>query len=294
MFIIGIINDAKMAKEILEEYTDREIKGHYFFSQTDNANVIAVENQEHIEIAMDIYRVHLGLKKPQEIDPEWIKIKSIPKGKWTKNITFFCVLIYLISFFPWGTGLFHAFQIDSHTNGFLLDVTHGQIWRIITPIFLHMNFLHILFNMLWLLDLGSIFEYKFSRNHFFAFVVVSGIFSNLLQYTFKGASFGGMSGVIYGMLGFLWVNKKLNTEFEFTLPKHDIILMIGWFFLCLVGIFPNIANFAHAGGLIVGIIWAIYLNFKINFETIKYFIFAIALLIITILIETNQWQFRYN
>lgn len=285
MFIVGILNDSKMASDILEEYRHREIIGHYFFDQAHNSYVIAIENEEHMPLALDIYRVKLGLKKPTEIDPEWIKIKSIPKGPITLKIVIFCVIIYLFSYFPIGNGLYGAFRIDTHEAGFLIDFTHGQIWRILTPIFLHMGFFHILFNMLWFLDLGSILEYKYSPKFVLSFILVSGIFSNLLQYLFMGPRFGGMSGVLYGMLAYLWINKKLNPDFEFSLPKHDIILMIGWFFLCLFGIFANVANFAHAGGIAVGIWWAAFSNFKIDRERFKYIGYGIFVVIITVIVE---------
>jgi GlpG protein len=141
-----------------------------------------------------------------------------------------------------------------------------------------------------MLDLGSIFEVKFSKSYYIKFILISGIFSNLLQYYFLGPSFGGMSGVIYGMLGFLWINKKLNQEFEFSLPKHDIILMIGWFFLCLFGIFPNVANFAHAGGLIVGIWWAVGVNFKMQLDRFKYIGLGILILFITVMVEKYHFH----
>jgi GlpG protein len=291
MIIVGELNDQNMAKTILSDLAEREIVGHYFFDSTRNSFVIAVENEEFVEIASDIYRVRLGLKKPVEIDAEWVKIKSIENGYFTILILSFCIIIYLLSFSSFGVVIYNLFKIDLQTDGLLSNFKSGQVWRIITPIFLHMNFMHILFNMLWFKDLGNVFEYSFKPTKFLIFIFVSGVLSNLLQYYFLGPSFGGMSGVIYGMLSFLWINKKLDARFEFSLPKHDVFMLIAWFFLCLFGIFPNVANFAHAGGAAVGILWAVFMNFKFNRERIIYLLYAVSLVMITVLVEKFSIHF---
>jgi GlpG protein len=293
VFIVGELNDQAMAAVILDELKDREISGHYFFDSERNSFVIAVQEEKYLEIALDIYRVKLGLKKPAEVDQDWVKIKSVPRGQLTFKIIIFSVIVYLISYFSVGVGLYSFFQIDGHETGFLIDVMNGQVWRVITPIFLHMGFLHILFNMLWFKDLGNLVEYKFGTLFLTKFIFVSGIVSNLLQYYFKGPSFGGMSGVLYGLLGLIWIYEKLNNDFEFHFPKHDLIMMIGWFFLCLFGIFPNVANFAHAGGLVVGIIWASVINFKLTKERIIYFSYGVLILLVTIIVEHYKWKINY-
>lgn len=293
MIIVGILNDEKMANSILDELANREIKGHYFYSDNEKSYVVAVEDEKYLPLALDIYRVKLGFKKEIEVDAEWVKIKSIPNGVWTLNIIIFCVIIYLLSFFPFGATLYSLFKIDEGEFGVLPLVTKGQIWRIITPIFLHMSFFHILFNMLWFKDLGNLFEFKYGKNNLFIFIFASGIFSNLFQYFFTGPNFGGMSGVLYGLLGFLWVKQNIDSDFEYSLPKRDIYLMIGWFFLCLFGIFPKIANFAHAGGAFIGICWAVFDKFMFDKKHFKFLAYGAFLIILTIAVEKYSLQLKY-
>jgi len=283
MIIVGEINDEKMALEIIEELrAHHNIIAHYSYNQELHSNVLSVENQNEFEFAHDLYRVKLGLRKPIEVDPEWIKIKSIPRGQITYGILIFCVGLYVLTFFPVGKPLFEFLMMDE------VKILHGEVWRIFTPAVLHMSFLHILFNMLWFKDLGYAMEFSFGKNFLIKFIVITALISNLLQFASRGPAFGGMSGVLYGMLGFIWVYKKLNPNFEFSLPKSDVYLMIFWFFLCLFGVLEMIANMAHAGGLVSGILIAVFINFKLDTERLKYFLVALFFLLITVLVEAYK------
>ena len=92
---------------------------------------------------------------------------------------------------------------------FLSKVRHGQIWRLFTPVILHIGFLHLLFNMLWLVVLGKMVEFNMGRIRFVLFILVSGIFSNLCQYIMTGPLFLGISGVLAAFIGYIWVRKKI-------------------------------------------------------------------------------------
>ena len=81
-----------------------------------------------------------------------------------------------------------------------------QYWRLVTPAFLHFGWLHIVFNSLWLWDLGSRLELLLGRVNLLLLVLVIAMVSNISQYYATGPSlFGGMSGVVFGLLGFSWV-----------------------------------------------------------------------------------------
>jgi GlpG protein len=287
MITIGEINDKRMAEEIIDELKAHNILAQYLFRPELNSNVLAIENQDDFEVAHDLYRVKLGLRKPTKIDPEWLKIKSIPRGQITYGILLFCVGIYLLSFLPLGKLLYDFFMLDEQ------KVLQGEVWRIFTPILLHMSFLHILFNMLWFKDLGYAIEYSFGKHFLIKFILITALISNLLQFFSHGPSFGGMSGVLYGMLGFIWVYKNLNPQFEYSLPKSDIYLMIFWFFLCLSGILEMIANMAHAGGIVTGILVAVFMDFKMEKARIKYFLWAMFFLLITVLVEAYKLNGKF-
>ncbi len=137
----------------------------------------------------------------------------------------------------------------------LTEVFQGEFWRLITPIFIHYGIFHILFNMLWLRALGSMIEWRQGALYFGILVVVIAAVSNLGQYFLTGPSFGGMSGVDYGLLGYVWIKGKYDPKFGVQLSNVIVQLMIVYFFLCLTGLFGPIANAAHGFGLATGMAW---------------------------------------
>jgi GlpG protein len=137
----------------------------------------------------------------------------------------------------------------------LPEIRHGQIWRLFTPMFLHFNFLHIFFNMLWLRDLGSMIEARKSPWLLLLLVLVIAGTSNFAQYLVSGPVFGGMSGVVYGLLGYIWMQGRFDPASKLSLEPQTVIFMIVWFFLCLFGLVGNVANTVHGVGLGVGIAW---------------------------------------
>jgi GlpG protein len=148
----------------------------------------------------------------------------------------------------------------------LPEIRHGEIWRLLTPIFIHFGLWHILFNMLWLKDLGSMIENRKGSLYLSGIVIATAVLSNLAQYRFGGQPrFGGMSGVVYALLAFIWIRGKYDPSSGLRLHRYVVIMMMVWFVLCLVGIIPNVANAAHAVGLLLGMAWG-FISAKLAFR----------------------------
>jgi len=148
--------------------------------------------------------------------------------------------------------------ISEYSRPLLPEIRDGQLWRLVTPIFLHFGIFHIVFNMLWTWELGRLIEARQGALGLLGLSALIGIISNLGQYAVTGPLFGGMSGVIYGYFGYLWMQGVFNPAFGMRLNRPVVYLLLGWLVLCWTGVLQwlfgiQVANTAHTIGLISGI-----------------------------------------
>lgn len=139
----------------------------------------------------------------------------------------------------------------------LEDLRQGQVWRLVTPIFIHFGVLHILFNMMWLYDLGRMIEFRRGTWRLVLLVLTIAVLSNLAQYAWSGASFGGMSGVVFGLFGYVWMKSYFDPSAGLHIHPTNVMLMLVWFVICTLGWVGSIANWAHGVGLAVGVAWGL-------------------------------------
>ena len=143
----------------------------------------------------------------------------------------------------------------------------GQVWRIFTPMFLHFGVLHILFNMMWLRDLGTRIEFARGTRRFLTLVLICAATSNIAQLYVSGPGFGGMSGVVFGLIGYLWMKGKFQPHLGLALMPNQIVYAVLWMLLCIGGAFGGVANTAHVTGMLAGMLlgarstlWKMLLN----------------------------------
>lgn len=141
-------------------------------------------------------------------------------------------------------------------NRSLNEVFSGDVWRLFTPMFIHFGLLHLIFNMMWLYQLGCMIEARQSSLTLLAIVSVSALCSNLAQYYVTNyALFGGMSGVVYALAGYVWIRGKYDRASGLFLDRQTVIMLLAWLVICYTNIMGHVANTAHLVGLIVGVIW---------------------------------------
>ncbi|MEM7152895.1 MAG: rhomboid family intramembrane serine protease [Myxococcota bacterium] len=133
-------------------------------------------------------------------------------------------------------------------------VRQGEIWRLITPMFIHFGVLHLAFNVLWLWRLGQQIEHNHGFTMMVLVVLASEIPSSIGQYLLVGPNFGGLSGVVYGVFGFVWMYARYDRRRGYAISDRDSVLIMLWFVACATGLFGPIANIGHAGGLIAGLL----------------------------------------
>lgn len=137
----------------------------------------------------------------------------------------------------------------------LKEIKLGQVWRLVTPIILHLDLFHFVFNAIALWELGHLLERYLGSIRFIFFVLIVAICTNLAQYAWGGFNFGGLSGVIMAMLGFMWTIGRFDKSAHFHIPPL-LIIMIGLFFLVswLGFLGRNMANMSHTAGFILGVV----------------------------------------
>ena len=139
------------------------------------------------------------------------------------------------------------------TDGTFREIQSGEVWRLITPVFLHFSVMHFLFNIMALRDLGMLVESRVGTPRYFGMVLLIAVFSNWAEFQLGSSPlFGGMSGVVYGLFGYAWVRGRMDPDSGLWINPTSVTYIMGWFVLCFLGVLGNIANWAHAGGLIAG------------------------------------------
>lgn len=150
----------------------------------------------------------------------------------------------------------------------LASIKQGQIWRIFTPMFLHGSTMHLLFNMLWIYMLGSNIERLQGSGFLIGLVLFTHAIGMIVQVfspqwfpePLRGSPFViGASGAVYGLFGYLWIRPKIKPSYPIGIPSQNVVLMIGWLFVCMTPLIPGVANGAHVGGLIGGVLMAVAL-----------------------------------
>ena len=140
------------------------------------------------------------------------------------------------------------------------SLKQGEFWRAITPVFLHVGPLHLLINMFMLVSLGRLVEHWIGTPKFALLVltlaIIPNLFQGLLPETLLGSpNFAGISGVLYGLFGYVWVRTSINTLHGIAIPTPIVVMVLGLIMLGIFDVFGDemrMANLAHVGGLVVG------------------------------------------
>ncbi|MGB4075911.1 rhomboid family intramembrane serine protease [Pseudomonas sp.] len=159
----------------------------------------------------------------------------------------------------WLSFVDYRVQGDYIYFGYLNDtLASGQWWRLLTPMLIHFGILHLAMNTLWYWELGRRIEARQGAVMLLGLTLLFSLAANFAQYLHAGPSlFGGLSGVLYGLLGHCWIFQRLAPTPAYRLPPGVLVMMLAWLLICMTGIFEllqfgAIANAAHVGGLLTG------------------------------------------
>ncbi|MFP2387589.1 rhomboid family intramembrane serine protease GlpG [Enterobacter ludwigii] len=135
-----------------------------------------------------------------------------------------------------------------------LDV---DVWRYFTHALMHFSVMHILFNLLWWWYLGGAVEKRLGSGKLIVITVISALLSGYVQHKFSGPWFGGLSGVVYALMGYVWLRGERDPESGIYLQRGLITFALIWLIAGWFDLFGmSIANGAHVTGLAVGLAMA--------------------------------------
>lgn len=143
-------------------------------------------------------------------------------------------------------------------NPTLPEVRRGEWWRLVSPMLLHFSWMHLIFNMMCLIDFGTQVETLRGSLKMLLFTLLFAAVGNVVQFLFRGPGFGGMSGVGYGLFGYVWMKATFEPGSGFVLRPLTVIFLVGWFLFGVYGEvlnFGNTANYCHGVGLVLGIVF---------------------------------------
>ena len=159
------------------------------------------------------------------------------------------IIIFVLSLLPVLGDYIYFYGI-----GYNYSISQGEYWRIVTPMFLHLNFLHLIFNMFSLYLFGPELEQLTGKARFLPIYFLAGLVGNIATYLIYPLTHQslGASGAIYGILGAFGA-LVYYTKHIFPQLKQIIvpIIVIG---VIMTFVQPNINVTAHIAGLITGFI----------------------------------------
>ncbi|TKB02117.1 rhomboid family intramembrane serine protease GlpG [Alteromonas portus] len=250
--------------------------------QHDKEFVIVLESHEHIDRAKLIAEDFLANPtNPKYQQAAWDNGKNVQlapsghgfslskiigdavKAPFTSVVFALCVAVYLLSIF----GLFAPIAQHLLMQPFSVLLQNHEWWRLLGPAFIHFSVLHIVFNLLWWGMLGAKIERTLGISMLLIVFLISATISNAAQALFSDPVqgnlflFGGLSGVVYAVMGFVWWLGWLRPSWGLSLPNSIVGFMLVWLVLGYADIlWVSMANAAHTAGLISGCLLAATLS----------------------------------
>jgi len=136
-----------------------------------------------------------------------------------------------------------------------------QPWRFVAPVLFHGDVIHLLFNVYWFWVFGTCLEMEYGPAKNLGLFLLFSVGTVAAEHAVLHNAIG-LSGVVYGQFGLLWVLSGRDRRFHDAVDRQTVQLMVGWFFLCIVlsvlRIWP-VANIAHGVGCVLGVLlgWTI-------------------------------------
>ncbi|WP_026111958.1 rhomboid family intramembrane serine protease GlpG [Winslowiella toletana] len=173
-------------------------------------------------------------------------------GPLTMTVMIACVAIYILMQLVGDRSVMYwlAWPAD--------EGQYFQLWRWFSHALLHFSLLHIVFNLMWWWYLGGAVEKRLGSGKLVVITLISALLSGWMQAKYSGVWFGGLSGVVYALMGYAWLRGERDPDSGIFLERGLMAFAILWLVIGYFGAFGlAIANAAHVTGLLVGLAMAL-------------------------------------
>ncbi|WP_410013205.1 rhomboid family intramembrane serine protease GlpG [Sodalis sp. C49] len=183
----------------------------------------------------------------------WLPALRSQAGPLTLGVLLCCVLVFILMNVLGDDVVMYWLAFPAGPSRYL------QVWRWVSHILLHFSLLHLLFNIVWWWYLASAVEKYRGVTTLAILTLVSAVVSGLVQSHFSGALFGGLSGVVYALMGYVWWYGEKNPNGPLMMPRGVIVFALLWLIAGYFDIFGiAVANAAHVAGLVIGLLMAFW------------------------------------
>jgi GlpG protein len=274
--------------EVLSLYSEVEVKalskllwgckiGHHWVHQADHITLYVLQPM-HVDVARRLHAdMSAGIltapqRQPSSATTLVTAFLKAPVTLGTILVSFVVFLaIHVFEQWSWLSALTY-YPLMVTDQGWALSGEPPQWYRLMTPALLHFGWMHVVFNSLWVWEFGRRVEHALGAAWTLAAYIAIAIVANVAQAELSEPSiFGGLSGLVYGLLALVWLGGKLLPRW--CVPPSNTLLyfMLGWLLLGLTGFidvlgFGSIANHAHVGGLLAGVMIALAVRFVLSMQ----------------------------
>jgi|SRR4051812_440478 rhomboid protease GluP len=163
------------------------------------------------------------------------------------------VLIHIIFFLLTSLPIFPSSLLFESLSGVNLYIWQGEIWRLITPVFLHSGFSHVLFNSFSLVLFGPALERILGSGRFTAVYLITGISANIATLLIEPVTYihVGASGAIFGLFG-MYISLVIYRKNLLSRDNRQLITTIAVISIIMTFFQPNINVISHLFGLLSG------------------------------------------
>lgn len=179
--------------------------------------------------------------------PSLLGLVRAQAGPFTLLVMVVSVVVYLLWLLGMQQPVFRLMHFP------VMDGDEWQLWRFFSHALIHFSTLHVVFNCLWWWILGGQLERHSGSTKLLQVFLISALISGFAQFWFHGPNFGGLSGVVYALLGYIWWMGWLAPNRGLSIPKPYVVFMLVWLVLGFADVLGmSVANMAHLFGLLSG------------------------------------------